>query len=112
MKMEFATRPVLALALTGADARERQVFQFDGRYYEVVSSFVSISWTQERSCQHPGLTPLALTYRGTCDDPLPDEEAEIVNNMPASGSRSVWTAGTKGIAAARWGASADGTMAD
>lgn len=99
MNIAFATRAVLALALTAASTlASAQVFQFDGRHYEVVLSS-GISWTQANADASIRPHPTGLNIQGhlvTIHSPL--EEAEIVLNMPApQGSRNeVWTAGTKG----------------
>jgi len=99
MNMFFVARGVLALALTAASTlASAQVFQFDGRYYEVVPSS-GISWAQANAAASSRPHPAGLNIQGQLATiASPEEELEIRARVPApQGARNeLWVGGKKG----------------
>src|SRR5262245_8286072 len=99
MKNRFATKAVLALVLTGASTlASAQVFQFDGRYYEIVLSD-GISWTQANAAASIRPHPVGLDIAGHLVTIHSEgEELAIRSAMPApQGNRNEARVGaTKG----------------
>ncbi len=97
--MNFAAKALLAFALSAASTlASAQVFQFDGRYYEVVLSD-GISWAQANAAASSRPHPAGLNIQGQLATiASPQEELEIRARMPApQGARNeVWLGGKKG----------------
>lgn len=98
MKISFATKAVLALVLAAASTlASAEVFQFDGRYYEVVLSD-GISWAQANAAASIRPHPAGLDIQGQLATIVsPEEEDAIRLRMPApQGARNeVWVGAKK-----------------